>query len=114
MSRRPRPTRSAIALACMLAAAAGLGGCGSRDGHRPASAPGDGGSAGAAPVGSTAYPVPAGALFVAPAGDDHAAGSQHEPLRTLGAAVAKAPVAGTIVLRGAATMRASRFPRGGG
>jgi parallel beta-helix repeat protein len=51
------------------------------------------------PVGSASYAVPAGALFVAPGGDDSAAGSKSAPFRTLGAAVAKAKAGGTVVLR---------------
>ncbi|QKG23085.1 right-handed parallel beta-helix repeat-containing protein [Actinomadura verrucosospora] len=63
-------------------------------------------------MGSTAYPVPAGALFVAPSGDDNAAGTLREPLRTLGAAVAKAPVQGTIVLRGGTYHESVKVPAG--
>jgi parallel beta-helix repeat protein len=51
------------------------------------------------PVGSASYAVPSGALFVAPGGNDSAAGSQAAPFRTLGAAVAKAKAGGTVVLR---------------
>jgi parallel beta-helix repeat protein len=55
--------------------------------------------AGSAPVGSTDYPVPAKAVVVAPDGDDSAAGTVSDPLRTVAQAIAKAPAGGTIVLR---------------
>jgi mannuronan 5-epimerase len=54
-----------------------------------------------APVsGAPGYPVPDGALFVAPAGSDSAGGGIGAPLRTLAAAVARVPAGGTVVLRG--------------
>ena len=56
-------------------------------------------SRGSVPVGSASYAVPAGALFVAPGGNDGAAGNQAAPYRTLAAAVAKAKAGATIVLR---------------
>lgn len=62
---------------------------------RTVAAPGSGSAA----VGSTAYPVPAGAVFVAPNGSDGAAGGSTAPLRTVAAAIAKAPSGATIVLR---------------
>ena len=49
--------------------------------------------------GLTQYAVPAGALVVAPTGSDAATGSTAAPLKTLGAAVAKAASGATIVLR---------------
>jgi mannuronan 5-epimerase len=53
------------------------------------------------PLKDTAYSVPAGALFVDPAGGaDADPGSQDAPLRTLAAAVKAAPNGGTVVLRG--------------
>ncbi|RFS84678.1 DUF1565 domain-containing protein [Actinomadura spongiicola] len=58
------------------------------------------GPPGAAAVGSTAYKVPDGALFVAPSGRDRADGTKKKPLRTLGRAIEKARSGGTIVLRG--------------
>ncbi|WP_157887736.1 DUF1565 domain-containing protein [Frondihabitans sp. PAMC 28766] len=54
---------------------------------------------GSLPVGSSDYPVPAGAVFVSPTGSDAAAGSETSPLKTLGAAIAKATPGSTIVLR---------------
>jgi hypothetical protein len=56
-------------------------------------------NAGSIPLATTAYPVPDGALFVAPAGSDAAAGTLAAPLATLATAITKAPVGGTIVLR---------------
>ena len=61
---------------------------------RPATA------AGSAAVGSTAYPVPAGAVFVSPSGRDTAAGLVSSPVATINKAVAIVPDGGTIVLRG--------------
>ncbi|WP_445338039.1 right-handed parallel beta-helix repeat-containing protein [Clavibacter sp. CFBP 8614] len=59
------------------------------------------GARGSAAVGSAAYPVPSGALFVSSgSGDDGAAGTQGAPLRTIVAAVGKARSGQTIVLRG--------------
>ncbi|HEX4662590.1 MAG TPA: right-handed parallel beta-helix repeat-containing protein [Candidatus Saccharimonadales bacterium] len=48
----------------------------------------------------TNYSVPSVATFVAPTGSSSAAGTQSAPVDSLGAAVAKTPVGGTIVLRG--------------
>ncbi|XVV00933.1 DUF1565 domain-containing protein [Actinosynnema sp. CA-248983] len=60
-------------------------------------------AAGAGPLDivPTSYPIPVGALFVAPTGDDANPGTQAAPLRTAAAAVGKA-VAGrmtTVVFR---------------
>lgn len=55
---------------------------------------------GAKPLGGTAYPVPSGARWVAPNGNDAAAGTSSVPWRTLTQAVARTPNGGTIVLRG--------------
>jgi trimeric autotransporter adhesin len=55
--------------------------------------------AGSAPIGSTAYPVPAKAIVVAPDGSDSAAGTVSAPLRTVAQAIDSAPAEGTIVLR---------------
>jgi parallel beta-helix repeat protein len=52
------------------------------------------------PLASTAYPVPVGAVFVAPNGSDQAEGTLTTPLATLAAGIAKAPAGGTVVLRG--------------
>ena len=65
----------------------------------PAPEPAPSSGRGSAPVGTTSYPVPSGALFVSPGGNDSAAGSQGAPLRTVSAAVARAASGSTIVLR---------------
>lgn len=56
-------------------------------------------SAGTSP-GTTAYPVPAGAIVVSPAGDDAWPGTVAQPLRTVRRALALAVPGSTIVLRG--------------
>jgi len=63
--------------------------------------PGPATNRGSVPVGSANYPVPAGAIFVAPNGNNANAGTQAAPLATVSAAVMKIPSggAGTIVLR---------------
>ncbi|MBA2625967.1 MAG: DUF1565 domain-containing protein, partial [Acidimicrobiia bacterium] len=55
---------------------------------------------GAAPLGSVSYPVPPGARYVAPNGNDAAAGTEAAPWRTLAHAVSAAPGGSTIVMRG--------------
>ena len=55
--------------------------------------------AGAARLGTTSYPVPAGARFVAPTGSDANDGSLAQPWRTLGHAVSVSPSGSTIVMR---------------
>lgn len=55
---------------------------------------------GSAPIGSTAYPIPSGAIFVSPTGSDSGTGSVSSPLRTVTNAVNRAPDGTTIVLRG--------------
>lgn len=66
----------------------------------PPAAPGSPNTAGSAPVGSTAYAIPARAVFAAPGGSDSAAGTLAAPLRTIGAAIARASEGGAVVLRG--------------
>jgi mannuronan 5-epimerase len=46
------------------------------------------------------YTPPAGAVVVAPGGDDRGSGTLDSPLATIAAAVARAPSGGTVVLRG--------------
>jgi hypothetical protein len=58
------------------------------------------GTSGAAALGSTDYPIPSGAVFVAANGDDSGPGSVAAPLRTLAHAISVAPNSGTVVLRG--------------
>jgi hypothetical protein len=56
-------------------------------------------TAGSVPVGTAEYPVPPGAIVVAPDGSDAASGSLAAPLRTVAHAVAIATSGSTIVLR---------------
>lgn len=49
---------------------------------------------------SSEYPVPQGAVFVAPGGSDDAAGTEQAPYATVARAVERAPRGGTVVLRG--------------
>ncbi|KAB2377512.1 DUF1565 domain-containing protein [Actinomadura montaniterrae] len=70
------------------------------------------GAPGAAPVGSTAYKIPDGALFVSPTGNDGADGTRKHPLRTLAKAVAKARAGGTVVLRGGVYHESVTVPGG--
>ncbi len=55
--------------------------------------------AGSAPVGSTAYAIPSGALFVSPSGSDSNPGTQAAPKRTVAATISAAGNGATIVLR---------------
>ncbi|MEM9607402.1 MAG: right-handed parallel beta-helix repeat-containing protein [Actinomycetota bacterium] len=55
--------------------------------------------AGALPLGGTAYPVPADAIWVSPSGSDAAPGTEGAPVATLSRAVAIASAGDTIVLR---------------
>jgi nitrous oxidase accessory protein NosD len=68
----------------------------------PGASPGPyaGAGTGAPLLGTTAYPVPADAVVVAPTGDDAAPGTLEAPVRTVARAIAMAPSGGTIVLRG--------------
>ncbi|KAH7709948.1 hypothetical protein AAVH_22779 [Aphelenchoides avenae] len=52
------------------------------------------------PLPDTAYPIPAGAIFVALNGNDANAGTAAAPLRNPATAVARVPAGGTIVFRG--------------
>lgn len=56
-------------------------------------------SYGAAPLGSTNYPVPAGAVIVAPWGFDSSPGTWSAPVLTIAEALDRVPRNGTIVLR---------------
>jgi parallel beta-helix repeat protein len=56
-------------------------------------------SVGSLAVGEATYEVPAGAIFVAPHGDDAATGTESTPVRRLDRAVRIAPDGATIVLR---------------
>ncbi len=98
-SATPRTRASVLLLAGLLASV--LAACGDTTTGKPQPAPAVGplDGFGAPALGSTSYPVPAGAHFVAPDGDDTAAGTSAAPWRTLGRAVAAAPSGSTIVLR---------------
>ena len=65
----------------------------------PDTDPGLRGTPGAAAPGTLSYPIPSGAVFVAPTGNDALAGTQTAPLKTITAALRKVPNGGTIVLR---------------
>jgi hypothetical protein len=49
---------------------------------------------------STNYTIPSNAVFLAPSGVDTASGAQSSPVKTLSAAISKAPAGGTVVVRG--------------
>lgn len=51
------------------------------------------------PLADTAYPVPETAWFVAPTGNDTYSGKPDAPLRTIAAAINRAPASSTIVIR---------------
>ncbi|GIH69074.1 right-handed parallel beta-helix repeat-containing protein [Sphaerimonospora thailandensis] len=57
-------------------------------------------TAGPLAIGTSAYPVPQGAYFVAPWGNDVAPGTGEAPWRTVGHAVRAVPAGAVIVLRG--------------
>ena len=58
-------------------------------------------TAGSAPIGSTNYPIPDGATFVATTGSDATGdGSQAAPFATLARALKATPSGGTVVMRG--------------
>lgn len=63
-------------------------------------------------LGSTNYPVPAGALVVATSGNDSNPGTTAAPLRSLGRAVAVAPSGATIVLRAGTYHESVTIPSG--
>jgi hypothetical protein len=69
----------------------------------PAPPPSDGGSGpGSAGPGQTAYPIPTGAIFVSPQGNDSAPATLSAPLRTLARAITVAQSGATIVMRAGA------------
>ena len=65
----------------------------------PLSAPRLTDQAGSTTVGSARYPVPPGAVYVSPAGDDAFTGSLQAPVRTITKAIAVTRESGTIILR---------------
>lgn len=72
--------------------------------------PGERISAGADPVGSTAYAVPDDALFVAGDGSDEASGTQDDPFRTIRAAISEAVSGQTIVVRAGSYHEGVKIP----
>jgi hypothetical protein len=94
--RRSTPSLLLVALLAVVLAA-----CGDTTTSKPQPAPAVGplDGFGAPSLGTTSYPVPSGARYVAPDGNDAAAGTASAPWRTLGRAVAAAPSGSTIVLR---------------
>ncbi len=68
-------------------------------------------TAGSAPVGSTSYAVPSGAVVVSPSGSDSASGTLAAPVRTVARATAIARSGGTIVLRGGSYHESVMLPR---
>ena len=94
--RRSTPSLLLVALLAVVLAA-----CGDTTTSKPQPAPAVGplDGFGAPSLGTTSYPVPSGARYVAPDGNDAAAGTAAAPWRTLGRAVAAAPSGSTIVLR---------------
>ncbi len=77
----------------------------------PADDAGARGTAGAAPIGSTRYAVPAGALFVATTGSDSAPGTEAAPLGSVQAAITRAKSGSTIVLRAGSYHEGILIPR---
>lgn len=69
-------------------------------------------SAGSVPVGSARYPVPGGAVVVAPGGNDGAAGTLAAPWRTVARAVSAAPSGATVVLRAGTYSQSVTIPVG--
>lgn len=65
---------------------------------------------GALPGTSLNYPIPAGAFFVAPSGNDLGPGTQGLPWQTVQHAVSTAPSGATIVLRGGRYHESVTFP----
>jgi hypothetical protein len=94
-----RRSLAVLPLAGLLATA--LAACGESTASKPQPAPAIGplDGFGAPQVGTTSYPVPADARYVATTGDDGASGSVEAPWRSLEHAVAATPSGATIVIR---------------
>jgi parallel beta-helix repeat protein len=93
-----RPLLRALVASTLLAVASTS--CSDDLTPRPEAVPAPSSAAvGARPLGTVSYPVPAGARYVSPAGNDANDGSLGAPWRTLGAAVQRSPGGTTIVLR---------------
>ncbi len=100
MTSATSPRRLPVLLLAGLLATL-LAACGDSSTNKPQPTPAVGplDGFGAPTLGTTSYTVPAGARFVAPDGDDAAAGTSAAPWRTLERAVAAAPSGSTIVMR---------------
>jgi parallel beta-helix repeat protein len=70
------------------------------------------GTVGAAPIGSTAYPVPSNAVFVAIDGKPDATGAKTSPFAAIQPAIDFAPSGSTIVVRGGSYHESITIPRG--
>ncbi len=67
-------------------------------------------AAGSAPIGSTNYAIPAGAIFIAPTGSDSATGTVQAPFKTMARAVGAAVSGATIVVRGGSYHEGVQIP----
>ncbi|GLW99549.1 right-handed parallel beta-helix repeat-containing protein [Microtetraspora sp. NBRC 16547] len=97
--RTPRGKRMVSLAGLGLLAIIGTG-WGAWNHEASSSAVADWRTAGPLAIGTAAYPVPQGAYFVAPWGDDAAPGTVAAPWRTVGQAVRMAPAGAVLVLRG--------------
>lgn len=73
-----------------------------------------GGMRGAKPLGTTTYPVPAGAIHVSTTGNDGNAGTEAAPYRTIKRAAAQAPANSTIVAHEGVYHEGGLYPDLGG
>jgi trimeric autotransporter adhesin len=69
-------------------------------------------ASGAAPIGSTAYDIPSGAIFVSPSGSDRASGTLSAPFATVQRAIDAAASGATIVLRAGSYHESLTVPSG--
>jgi hypothetical protein len=90
----------------------GVGKPGPADPNTGVDATGARGKVGAAPIGSTSYPVPANAIFVATTGRPGATGAQASPFAAIQAAVNAAPSGSTIVVRAGSYHESITIPQG--
>ncbi|MFC3298651.1 DUF1565 domain-containing protein [Arthrobacter agilis] len=74
------------------------------------SVPGERPNSGAEPVGTTVFPVPSNAIFVAVGGNDTAPGTEEAPLATIKKAISRAESGQTVVLRGGTYLEAVKIP----
>lgn len=106
-SPTPTPTASSTPASSPTPAPTSSAGGGTGDGQGGAS-----GTVGSAPVGSTEYPVPAGAIFVDPAAKRSGDGTKSSPYTSVQTAVEAAPKGATIVLRGGVYHQTVTIPYG--